>query len=122
MAHFAEIGLDNIVTRVIVVPNKELLDSNNIENEQKGIEFCKGLLGGTWLQTSYNGNIRKNYAGVGYTYDSTLNAFIPPKPFASWLLNKDTCQWNAPIPCPGELINYSWDEENKTWKEINNGV
>ena len=90
MAHFAELGLDNLVIRVIVVSNDELLDENHVEQEQKGIDLCRNLFGGTWVQTSYNGKIRKNFAGSGYTYDSTRDAFIPPKPSGEWLLNEQT--------------------------------
>ena len=115
MAHFAEIGLNNTVLRVIVVANNELLDENNIEQEQRGIDFCRKLFGGTWLQTSYNGNLRKNYAGVGYTYDSTRNAFIPPKPFDSWLLDETTCQWQAPVAMPTDGQMYTWDEPQQKW-------
>ena len=115
MAHFAEIGLNNTVVRVIVVANSELLDENHVEQEQKGIDFCRGLFGGTWLQTSYNGNIRKNYAGAGYTYDSTLDAFIAPKPYDSWLLNTDTAQWEAPVAMPTDGAVYAWDENTKNW-------
>ena len=100
MAHFAEIGLDNVVLRVIVVSNNELLDENHTEREQKGIDFCRSLFGGTWVQTSYNGTIRKNFAGVGFTYDSARDAFIPPKPFDDWVLNEQACQWEAPAPVP----------------------
>jgi hypothetical protein len=98
LAHFAKLE-NNVVTQVIVVSNQDILDENGQENEQKGIDFCSNLLGGTWLQTSYNGNIRKNYAGVGYKYDAALDAFIPPQPFASWTLNNETAQWEAPTPC-----------------------
>ena len=81
MAHFAEIGVDNTVIRVIVVNNAELLDGNGAEQESLGADFCRDLFGGTWVQTSYNGNFKKNFANRGYTYDSSRNAFIPPKPF-----------------------------------------
>ena len=84
MAHFAKLE-NNVVTQVIVVANQDILDEQGQENEQKGIDFCSNLLGGTWKQTSYNGNIRKNYAGVGYTYDEGRDAFIAPKPYNSWL-------------------------------------
>lgn len=80
MAHFAEIGLNNTVLRVIVVDNNELLDENGVEQESKGAEFCRKLLGGTWVQTSYNGNIRQNFAAAGYIYDSELDVFVPPAP------------------------------------------
>jgi hypothetical protein len=115
MAHFAEIGLDNVVERVIVVNNNELLDSEGVEQESLGSEFCRTLFGGTWLQTSYNGNMRKNFAGIGYTYDSTRNAFIPPKPFESWTLNEETCQWQAPVAKPDDGNSYNWDEEAGNW-------
>jgi hypothetical protein len=93
MAHFAELDETNTVKQVIVVHNNELID-NGIELEQKGIDFCVNLFGGTWLQTSYNGNKRKNYAGIGYLYDPIRDAFIPPKPEeGNWVLNEDTCQW-----------------------------
>lgn len=124
MAHFAELGIDNVVLRVIVVHNNELLDEHGMEQEAKGAAFCRNLLGGTWLQTSYNGNFRKNYAGEGYTYDSTRDAFIPPKPFASWMLNEDTCQWTPPVPYPADIgtpeapKQYMWDEATASWKEL----
>lgn len=92
MAHFAQIDENNIVTQVIVVHNNELLD-NGMESEVKGIEFCQSLFGGNWVQTSYNGNIRKNYAGIGYTYDVIRDAFIAPKPDGNFVLNEVTCQW-----------------------------
>jgi len=93
MAHFAQLDETNIVTQVIVVNNNELLD-NGIELEAKGVAFCQSLLGGTWVQTSYNGNIRKNYAGIGFTYDPTRDAFIPPKPTeGNWYLDEETCVW-----------------------------
>ena len=118
MAHFAEIGLDNTVLRVIVVHNNDCLDSNGQESEAVGAEFCRTLFGGTWLQTSYNANIRKNYAGIGYTYDSTRNAFIPPKPFTSWVLNEQTCLWEAPNPMPTDGKFYTWDEPTLAWVEV----
>lgn len=99
MAHFAEIGLNNTVLRVIVVHNNELLDENGVEQEAKGAEFCRNLFGGTWVQTSYNGRIRKNYAGVGFIFDNQLDAFIPPKPDGDFTLDENTCQWvnNSPV-------------------------
>jgi hypothetical protein len=117
MAHFAQLE-NNIVTKVIVVSNQDILDENGQESEQKGIDFCSNLLGGTWIQTSYNGNIRKNYAGVGYTYDEGRDAFIAPKPFASWLLNETTAQWKAPVDMPTDDKKYSWDEATTSWKEL----
>ena len=115
MAHFAEIGLNNTVLRVIVVHNNELLDENRRESEAKGAEFCRNLFGGTWLQTSYNGNMRKNYAGIGFTYDAQRDAFIPPQPFPSWVLVEDTCQWTAPVAMPIDGKMYSWDEATTSW-------
>jgi len=96
MAHFAEIGLNNTVLRVIVVHNNELMNENGYESEAKGAEFCRNLFGGTWVQTSYNSKIRKNFAGIGFTYDSTRDAFIPPQPSPDWVLNESTCQWESP--------------------------
>jgi hypothetical protein len=116
MAHFAEIGLNNTVLRVIVVHNNELLDENGVEQESKGIDFCRNLLGGTWVQTSYNNNFRKNFAGAGFTYDSERDAFISPKPYASWILNEDTCRWNAPVEMPEDGV-YQWDEDTLSWVE-----
>jgi hypothetical protein len=106
MAHFAELDESNTVKQVIVVHNNELLD-NGVESEAKGIAFCHSLFGGNWVQTSYNGNIRKNYAGIGYVYDEERDAFIPPKPddftdedgnSFTFVLDEDTCQWEAIAP------------------------
>lgn len=121
MAHFAEIDANGVVLRVIVVGNKDTSDANGVEKESIGRSFCERLFGGNWVQTSYNATFRKNYAGIGYTYDSTRDAFIPPKPFASWLLNEDTCQWQAPIPMPQDGKKYSWDEATLSWKEMTDG-
>jgi hypothetical protein len=118
MAHFAQLNEENLVTQVIVVANQDTADQDGVENEAIGIEFCTNLLGGKWVQTSYNGNIRKNYAGVGYKYDATLDAFIPPQPFASWTLNEETAQWEAPIPYPEDGKRYTWDEETISWAEV----
>ncbi len=118
MAHFAEINSDNVVTRVIVVHNNELLDGNGVEQESLGVTFCQSLFGGTWVQTSYNNTIRKNFAGAGFTYDSGRDAFIPPKPFASWVLNETTCQWGAPVAMPDNDVTYRWDEASTSWIEV----
>jgi len=116
MAHFAKIGLNNIVTDVLVVANRDTMNSQGNEQESIGIEFLKTLTGHeTWIQTSYNGNIRKNYASIGYTYDSQRDAFIPPKPFESWVLNETTCQWNAPTPRPNDDKKYVWNESTQAW-------
>lgn len=96
MAHFAKLDESNIVTEVIVVHNNELLD-NGVESEAKGIAFCQSLFGGNWKQTSYNGNIRKNYAGIGFSYDEQRDAFIPPKPEGDWILNENTCLWERAV-------------------------
>jgi hypothetical protein len=119
MAHFAGIGLDNVVQQVIVVNNAELLDENGVEQESRGQEFCRTLLGGTWIQTSYNGKFRKNFAGIGYTYDQARDAFIPPKPHQSWVLEEQTCVWVAPAPAPDDGKTYQWDEDSVSWVEIN---
>ena len=117
MAHFAKLE-NNVVTQVIVVSNQDILDEQGQESEEKGIAFCSNLLGGTWKQTSYNGNIRKNYAGIGYTYDEGLDAFIPPKLYNSWLLDETTCQWKAPVDCPTDDKRYIWNEETTSWIEL----
>lgn len=96
MAHFAQLDENNVVTQVIVVGNRDCADANGVEKESIGIAFCERLFGGNWKQTSYNGNIRKNYAGIGYTYDAARDAFIPPQPGAEWTLNEETCQWENP--------------------------
>lgn len=121
MAHFAQLDENNKVIRVIVVGNADTSDSEGNEVEEIGIAFCKNLLGPdtNWKQTSYNHRIRKNYAGIDYTYDEELDAFIPPKPFDSWVLNEETANWQSPIgPAPDltrEESNsgsfYRWNEE-----------
>ena len=116
MAHFAQLD-GNTVTQVIVVANSELMD-NGAESEAKGIAFCQSLFGGKWKQTSFNGNFRKNYAGIGYTYDAERDAFIAPQPFASWVLN-DACRWEAPISMPTDGKVYGWDENSQSWVEAN---
>jgi len=124
MAHFAEIDSNNIVTQVIVVGNKDTADANGVEKEYIGAAFCERLFGGTWKQTSYNGNIRKNYAGMGYTFDAGRDAFIPPKPYNSWVLVEETCQWKAPVDMPADAgtgeppKRYSWDEATTSWVEL----
>jgi hypothetical protein len=119
MAHFAQLD-NNVVLQVIVVHNNELMN-NGVESEAKGIAFCHSLFPGTnWAQTSYNANIRKNYAGVGFTYDAQRDAFIPPKPYPSWVLNETTCQWESPVPYPQDGKRYIWDEATQTWVEVQN--
>jgi hypothetical protein len=115
MAHFAEIGLNNQVVGVIVVHNNELLNENGVEQESLGVKFCRNLFGGTWLQSSYNGNIRKNFAGISFNYDTDRDAFIPLKPFNSWLLNEESCLWEAPVAMPNDNNRYYWNEEINNW-------
>ena len=119
MAHFALIK-DTIVQQVIVVGNADLTNNEGNEQEALGVAFCHSLFGtdGTWMQTSYNGNIRKNFAGIGHTYDLTRNAFIAPKPYASWVLNESTCQWEAPTPYPDDDNDYEWDESTTAWVKV----
>ena len=114
MAHFAKIE-NGVVTQVIVVANKDTADASGVEKEHIGAAFCERLLGGEWKQTSYNGNMRKNYAGIGYTYNAGIDAFVPPKPFASWVLDNDTAQWNAPVAMPTDGQMYTWDEATTSW-------
>ena len=117
MAHFAQLDNTNTVIQVIVVHNNELLD-NGVESEAKGIAFCQSLFGGNWKQTSYNANMRKNYAGIGFTYDESLDAFIPPKLYNSWILNTTICQWEPPVPMPSDGKLYTWDENLVNWIEV----
>jgi hypothetical protein len=116
MAHFAELDENNTVLRVIVVDNDKLLDANGYENEAIGKLFCTALLGGNWAQTSYNKSFRKHYAGIRYTYDAQLDAFIPPKPYNSWILNEDTCLWEAPTAPPDDEYDYVWNESSESWQ------
>ena len=114
MAHFAQIE-NNLVIQVIVVDNSDILDEQGNELESIGTQFCTSLLGGTWMQTSYNGNMRKNYAGIGYTYNSVRDAFIAPQPYPSWTLVEDTCLWEAPVAMPTDDKMYTWDEPTTSW-------
>ena len=114
----AEINEEGIVQRVIVVDNNDMLDAEGNESEAVGAAFCHNLLGGTWKQTSYNGNMRKNYAGIGYTYNADKDAFIPPKPFSKWVLNEDTCQWEAPVAYPTDEKLYVWNDNKGEWEEV----
>ena len=138
MAHFAKIGINGKVIDVIKVSNEVILDSNGNESEINGIDFLTKLTGWSiWKQTSYNTNggvhslggtpLRKNHAGIGYTYDEDKDAFIPKKPFNSWILNEDTCLWEAPVAMPEltqEQIDnknyYAWNEQIKNWELKNN--
>ena len=126
MASFAKIGLNSKVIEVLSVVNEVLHDSNGVEQEVIGIDFLTKLTGyPVWKQTSYNTHagvhdndgtpLRKNHAGIGYTYDETRDAFIAPKPFNSWILNEDTCLWNAPVAYPQDGNRYTWNESTLTW-------
>lgn len=117
MAHFAQLDENNVVTQVIVVSNSELLDENGNEVESIGAAFCQRLFGGNWKQTSYNGSLRKNYAGIGYTYHADIDAFVAPQPFPSWTLGDDA-KWQAPVQMPNDGKLYFWDEPALSWAEI----
>ncbi len=133
MASFAKIGLNGKVIEVLSVVNEVLHDSNGVEQEIIGIDFLTKLTGyPIWKQTSYNTHggihdkggipLRKNHAGIGYTYDEDRDAFIPPKPFKSWVLNEDTCLWKAPILYPQDNNEYKWNEQNQSWDLIENNI
>ena len=120
MAHFAKLDENNVVTQVIVVDNKDITDPHTgQEDEILGIAFCKKLLGGNWRQTSYNNNTRVRYAGIGYSYNAALDAFVPPQPYASWTLDNETADWVSPLGAAPELTEaeveamsfYRWDED-----------
>ena len=116
MASFAKIGLNGKVIEVLSVNNEILKDADGIEQENIGIDFLTKLTGyPIWKQTSYNANFRKNFAGIGMTYDEDRDAFIPKKPFDSWILNEDTCCWEAPVAYPTDGQQYSWNEQNQSW-------
>lgn len=118
MAHFAQLDDNNVVTQVIVVANEELI-FEGVENETQGVIFCRSLFGNDtkWVQTSYNGNFRKRYAGIGYTYDADKDAFLAPKPYPSWTLDADL-NWQAPVAMPEDDKRYAWFEPNQQWIEI----
>ena len=121
MAHFAQLDENNVVTQVIVVSNEDTSDSNGVEVEEIGVAFCKKLLGAdtNWKQTSYNNNMRVRYAGIGYSYNAELDAFIPPQPYASWTLDSETADWVSPLGAAPSLTEeeqaafsyYRWDED-----------
>jgi len=118
MAHFAQLDDNNVVTQVIVVANEELL-LDGVESEAKGVIFCKSLFGQDtkWKQTSYNGNIRKNYAGIGYVYDVANDWFYAPQPYPSWTLDAEA-RWQPPVPYPTDGKFYTWNEESLSWDEV----
>ena len=130
MAHFAKIGIGNIVEQVVVLANDVIKDENNVEQENKGVQFLQELYQSRdlWKQTSYNTRggehqlggtpFRKNFASVGYTYDETKDAFIPPKKHNSWTLNETTCQWQPTVAHPLDGGTYVWNETNQTWEEV----
>ena len=126
MAHFAQLDENNVVTQVIVVANEDTSDVNGNEVEEIGVAFCKKLLGAdtNWKQTSYNNNFRVRYAGIGYSFNAELDAFIAPKPFESWVLNTETADWESPVGSAPALTEaeiearsfYRWDEEAGAWE------
>lgn len=118
MAHFAELNSANVVLRVLVVDNNDILDGNNVEQESLGQTLLTDMYGGTWKQTSYNSNIRGNYAGVGYTYFSDQDLFMSPKPYNSWSMNTADATWIAPSAMPTDGKFYNWDEDNLTWQPV----
>jgi hypothetical protein len=129
MASFAKIGLNGKVIEVLSVVSEVLHDANGVEQEAIGIDFLTKLTGyPVWKQTSYNTHggvhnnngtpLRKNHAGIGMTYDEDRDAFIPKKPFNSWILNEDTCLWESPIPYPQDNNRYNWNEQNQSWDLI----
>jgi hypothetical protein len=133
MASFAKIGLNGKVIEVLSVVNEVLHDSNGVEQESIGIDFLTKLTGyPVWKQTSYNTHggvhdnggtpLRKNHAGIGYTYDEDRDAFIPKKTFNSWILNETTCLWESPIPYPQDNNKYSWNEQNQSWDLIEDNI
>jgi hypothetical protein len=115
VAHFAELDANNVVLRVVVVSTKDNSTADGVEKESIGQAFCERLFGGRWVQTSYNNNIRKRYAGVGYTYNESLDAFISPQPYPSWVLSPITIDWEAPVPYPTDGKVYYWDEMVQNW-------
>lgn len=126
MSHFAELDENNIVQRVLVINNEDILDENQVEQESIGVAFLRRLFGENtnWKQTSYNANFRHRYTGPGDTYREDLDAFILPSPFPSWILNETTFEWDPPIPKPDDIITetsittYDWNEETLSWDEI----
>jgi hypothetical protein len=122
MAYFAKLGTGNIVEKIISINNAVITDANGVEQEKLGLDFINKLYNtrDVWKQTSYNNNIRKNYAGIGYSYDQTRDAFISPKPYNSWILNEQTCNWEAPVTKPTTVLKdnqyYSWNESIINWE------
>jgi hypothetical protein len=132
MAHFARVDKDNIVQNVIVVDNEQLLNEQGVEEEDVGKVYLNKIYGYgyNWIQTSYhtyanqhpqNKPFRKNYAGIGHTYDKDRDAFIPPKPYNSWILDEDTCRWHPPQSYPDDEKSYQWNEDTTSWDEVDMG-
>ena len=118
MAHFAEIDSEGTVQRVLVLSNDRITQDGE-EVEELGTAYLQNMFPDTdWVQTSYNNNFRKRYAGVGMKYDVERDSFIPPQPYPSWLLNEESLSWEAPFPMPDDDKHYQWDEENQSWVEI----
>lgn len=121
MAYFANIDDSGTVLTVISISNSVIGEPEKTfpETEHIGASFILNVLGlfGTWKQTSYNNSFRKNYAGVGYSYNAGLDAFVPPKPYPSWILDESTCLWNPPVPYPDDGNKYEWDEETTSWRK-----
>jgi len=125
MATFAEINNSNIVLRVLVVDDKDTQDESGNEVESIGVKYLSDAFGGTWKKTSYHTSngihnlggtpFRKNYAGIGYTYDESKDAFYPPQPYSSWTLDEDTCQWDPPVEYPNDGDEYNWNEDTGAW-------
>ena len=119
MATFAKLGLNSKVIESLSVHNDVLKDANGMEQEALGIDFLTKLTGwAIWRQSSYNNNMRKNHAGIGFSYDEERDAFIPPKPYPSWVLDEDTCLWDSPTPYPDDGNKYEWNESNQSWDSI----
>lgn len=122
MAHYARINSENIVTYVTPIPNEMITDENGIEHEHRALAHLYVTIPNSandrWVQTSYNNNFRVRYAGLGYTYNESLDAFIPPKPYESWTLNEEIVNWEAPVQYPTDGNFYKWDEENLKWKLV----
>jgi hypothetical protein len=116
VAHFAELDENGVVKRIVVVSNDDCKDESGNESESIGIAFCQSLLGGTWVQTSYNHNFRKQYAGAGYRYDEAVDIFIAPQPYPSWSLDANH-DWQAPSPKPSEG-SWEWNEDSLSWDPV----
>jgi hypothetical protein len=123
MAHFAELDENNIVLRVLVVNNTDIIDEQGNESEQIGINFLKKLFGEetNWIQTSYNNKFRGRYAGIGFVYVTDQDRFMPPQPYPSWTFNEEVYDYVSPVPCPEDGKEYYWNESAKTWEEYSLG-